>query len=240
MGLRASMGNRLGIKAMVLTIGMLAGCETAIPNPRGSRLLTGSEMDQITAGSVGAINRAEAHAHGFTSQATASTSTLVALSSGTIAGVHVVNAASSNYVSSQLSASAGNGQTATASGSNHVYAEGDNGVAQIDAAATAVSAGGGASHAQVSINFSGIRTSRADLAFGSVTAAACCAPFAEAQIELAGRAGGPFARELRSVSLSNTRGEMQMRTDIAVISSALPMIDPGQMSGLLTPLGSPK
>jgi hypothetical protein len=238
-GLRASMGNRLGIKAMVLTIGMLAGCETAIPNPRGSRLLTGSEMDQITAGSVGAINRAEAHAHGFTSQATASTSTLVASSSGTIAGP-VVNAISSNYVSSQLSASAGNGQTATASGSNHVYVEGDNGVAQIDAAATAVSAGGGASHAQVSINFSGIRTSRADLAFGSVTAAACCAPFAEAQIELTGRAGGPYARELRSVSLSNTRGEMQMRTDIAVISSALPMIDPGQMSGLLTPLGSPK
>ena len=131
-GLRASMGNRLGIKAMVLTIGMLAGCETAIPNPRGSRLLTGSEMDQITAGSVGAINRAEAHARGLTSQATASTSTLVASRSGTIVGVHLVNAASSNYVSSQLSASAGNGQTATASGSNHVYADGEYGVTQID------------------------------------------------------------------------------------------------------------
>jgi hypothetical protein len=234
------MGNRLGIKAMVLTMGMLAGCETAISNPRGSRLLTGSEMDQITAGSVGAINRAEAHARGFTSQATASTSMLVASSSGTIAGVHFVNAASSNYVSSQLSASAGNGQAATASGSNHVYVNGENGVAQIDAAATAVSAGGGASHAQVSIIFSGIRTSRADMAFGSVTAAACCAPSTEAQIEVTGRAGGPYARELGSVLLSNTRGQMQTRTDIAVISSALPMIDPGQMSGLLTPLGSPK
>jgi hypothetical protein len=232
------MGNRLG--AMVLTIGMIAGCETAIPNPRGNRLLTGSEMDQITAGSVGAISRAEAHAHGFTSQATASTSTLVASSSGMIAGVHFANAASSNYVSSQLSASAGNGQTATASDSNYVYADGENGVAQIDAAAAAVSAGGEASRAQVSINFSGIRTSRADLAFGSVTAAACCAPFAEAKIELTGGAGGPYARELRSVSLSNTRGQIQTRTDIAVISSALPMIDPGQMSGLLTPLGSAK
>jgi hypothetical protein len=236
------MGNRLGMKAMVLTIGMLAGCETAIPNLRGSRLLTGSEMDQITAGSVGAINSAEVHARGVTSQATASTSTLVASSSGTIAGVHFANPAGSNYVSSQLSASAGNdnGQTATANGSSHVYADGENGGAQINAAATALSAGGGASRAQVGINFSGISTSRADLAFGSVTATACCAPFAEAQIELTGGAGGPYARELTSESLSNTRGQMQMRTDIAVISSALPMIDPGQMSGLLTPLGSPK
>ena len=233
------MGNRLCIKAMVLTIGMLAGCETPIPNPRGSRLLTGSEMDQITAASVGAINRAEAHAHGFTSQATASTSTLVASSSGTIAGVHFANAAS-YYVSSQLSASAGNGQTATASGSSYVYTDGENDVVQINAAATAVSAGGGASHAQGGINFSGIHTSRAVLAFGSVTAAACCAPFAEAQMELTGGSGGPYTQELRSVSLSNTRGQMQMRTDIAVISSALPMINPGQMSGLLTPLGSPK
>jgi hypothetical protein len=239
-GLRASMGNRLGMKAMVLTIGMLAGCETAIPNPRGNRLLTGSEMDQITAGSVGAINKAEAHARGFTSQATASTSTLVASSSGTVAGVHFANAAGFNYVSSQLSASAAIGQTATASGSNHIYVDGENGVAQINAAAAAVSAGGSTSRAEVGINFSGIRTSRADLALGSVTAAACCAPFAKAQIELTGGAGGPYARELKSVSLSNTRGQIQMRTDIAVISSALPMIDPGQTSGLLTPLGSPK
>ena len=234
------MGNRLRIKAMVLTIGMLAGCDAVTPNLRESRLLTGSEMDQITAGSVGAISRAEAHARGLTSQATASTNTLVASSSGMVAGAHTVNAASLNYVSSQLSASAGNGQTVTASGSSYVYVDGENGVAQIDAAADAVSAGGGASRTQVRINFSGIRTSRADLAFGSVTAAACCAPFAEAQIELTGGAGGPYARELRSVSLSNTRGQIQTRTDIAVISSALPMIDPGQMSGLLTPLGSPK
>jgi hypothetical protein len=197
-------------------------------------------MDEITAGSVGGINGAEAHARGFTSQATASTRTLASSSNGTIAGVHLGDAASWNYVSSQLFASAGSGQTATASSANHVYADGENGRAQIDAAATAVSAGGGASHAQVGINFSGIRTSRADLAFGSVTAAACCAPFAEVQIELSGGAGGPYAREFRSVSLSNTWGQMQMRTDIAVISSALPMIDPGQMSGLLTPLGSPK
>ena len=117
------MGNRLRIKAMVLTIGMLAGCDAVTPNLRESRLLTGSEMDQITAGSVGAISRAEAHARGFTSQATASTNTLVVSSSGMVAGAHTVNAASWNYVSSQLSASAGNGQTVTASGSNYVYAD---------------------------------------------------------------------------------------------------------------------
>jgi hypothetical protein len=226
---------------MVLAIAMLAGCETtAILNSRGSRLLTGTEMDQITAGSAGAINGAEAHARGSASQATASTSALVASGNGTIAGVPFVNAASSNYVSSQVSASASNGQTATASGSSHVFADGENGVAQINSAATAISAGGGANHAQVGMNFSGISTSRADLVFGSVTATACCAPLAEAQIEVTGRAGGPYARELRGGPPSDTPGQTRSRIDILVVSSTLPIIDPGQMLGLLTPRGLPK
>jgi hypothetical protein len=130
-------------------------------------------MEQTTAGSAGSINEAEAHALGPVAQATAS--------------------AGSNYVSSRVSASAGNGQTAAASGSSQIFADGGNGVAQIDSTATAISAGSGASHAQVDMNFSGISTSRADLVFGSVAAATCCAPLAETQVGVTGKTGGAYA-----------------------------------------------
>lgn len=56
---------------------LLAGWETmAILESRGSRLLTGTEMDRITAGSAGSINEAEAHALSSVSHATASASAL--------------------------------------------------------------------------------------------------------------------------------------------------------------------
>ena len=97
-----------------------------------SRLLTGAEMDQITAGSAGAINGAEARALGSSSQVTASTSALVASRGSTIAGAPFQNAASSNSVSSQVTASASNGQIAEAGGSSHVFADGGNGGAQIE------------------------------------------------------------------------------------------------------------
>ena len=197
-------------------------------------------MDQITVGSAGAINGAEARALGSSSQATASTSALVASGSSTIAGAPFQNAASSNYVSSRITASASNGQTAEASGSSHVFADGGNGGAQIDSTATAIGAGGGTSHAQVGMHFSATSTARADLVFGSVTAIACCTPLAQARIEVIGRAGGPYSRELQGAPSSDTPGQIQSRVDIVVVSSALPIVDPGQMLSLLTPRVSPK
>jgi hypothetical protein len=197
-------------------------------------------MDQITVGSAGAISGAEAHALGSVSQATASTSALVASGSRTIAGAPFQNAASSNYVSSRVTASTSKGQTAEASGSSDVFAAGKNGGVQIASKATAIGAGGGTSHAQVDMHFSAITTNRADLVFGSVTAIACCAPLAEAQIEVTGRAGGPYSRELQGAPPSDTPGQTQRRVDIFVASSALPIVDPGRMLGLLTPRGSPQ
>lgn len=188
-------------------------------------------MDQITVGSAGAISGAEAHALGSVSQATASTSALVASGSRTIAGAPFQNAASSNYVSSQVTASASKGQTAEASGSSDVFADGKNGGVQIASKATAIGAGGGTSHAQVDMHFSAITTNRADLVFGSVTAIACCAPLAEAQVGVTGKTGGAYARELRGSPPSNTPGQMRSRIDIVVVSSALPVVDPGQMLG---------
>ena len=132
---------------------------------------------------------------------------------------------------SRVSASPGNGQTAAASGSSQIFGDGGNGVSQIDSTATAIAAGSGASHAQVDMNFSGISTSRADLVFGSVAATACCAPLAEAQVGVTGKTGGAYARELRGSPPSNTPGQMRSRIDIVVVSSALPVVDPGQMLG---------
>jgi hypothetical protein len=101
--------------------------------------------------------------------------------SRTIAGAPFQNAASSNYVSFQVTASASKGQTAEASGSSDVFADGKNGGTQIASKATAIGTGGGTSHAQVDMHFYGITTNRADLVVGSVAAIACCAPLAEAK-----------------------------------------------------------
>jgi hypothetical protein len=197
-------------------------------------------MDQVTVGSAAAINGAEAHALGSLSQATASTSVLVSSDSSTIAGAAFRTPARSNYVSSQVTASASNGQTVEANGSSHVFSDGGNGGAQIDSTATAIGAGGGTSHAQVGMHFYATSTSRADLVFGSVTAIACCAPLAQTQVELTGRAGGPYSRTFLRASPSDTSGQIQSRVDILVASSVLPIVDPGQMLGLLTTHGSPK
>jgi hypothetical protein len=234
------MGNGLGWRAIVLAIPMVAGCEaTAVQSSGGYRPLTATEMDQITLGSVGAINEAEAHAFGSTSQAFASTSSLVSSGSSPIAGASFLNSVGSNHVNSQVNAAAGNSRSVEASGSSSVHVDSVNGGASIDATGTGAGGGDGTSHAQVSMQFYGISTNRVDLVFGSATAVACCTPLAEAQVKIASGAGGQYSRELRGASVSNTQGQVQSRVDIAVASSSLPIIDTGQMSGLLTPRGSP-
>jgi hypothetical protein len=233
------MGNRLGWTVIVLAIPMVAGCEaTAVQSSGGYRPLTATEMDQITLGSAGAINEAEAHAFGSTSQAFASTSSLVSSGSTPIAGASFLNSAGSNYVNSQVN-TAGNSRSVEARGSSSVHVDSANGGASIDAIGTGTAGGDGTSHGQVSMQFYGISTNRADLVFGSATAVACCAPLAEAQVKIASGAGGQYSSELRGAPVSDIPGQVQSRVDIAVASSALPIVDAGQMLGLLTPRGSP-
>jgi len=66
--------------------------------------------------------------------------------------------------------SAGNGDRARAGLSNYVSVGSANGGALIDAEASGI----GTSHTQVSTQFFGISTNRADIVFGSVTAISCC------------------------------------------------------------------
>jgi hypothetical protein len=234
------MGNRLGWRVIVLAIPMVSGCAaTAVHSSGEYRPLTATEMDQITLGSARAINDAEAHAFGSGSQVFASTSTMVSSGSSTLADASFLNSAGSNFVNSQVNASAGNSQSVEASGSSHVHVDSANGGASIDARGTGSAWGGGTSRAEVSMQFYGVSTNRADLVFGSAAAVSCCAPFAEAQVKIASGAGGQYSRELRGAPVSDIPSQVQSRVDIAVASSALPIVDPGQMSGLLTPRGSP-
>ena len=203
-----------------------------------ARLLTPAEMDRVTVGAVSAVaeNQVEAQALGArAAQTTASASTL-ASSTGRVAGAPFAYF-SSNYSSSQATASAIGGQLAESSGSSHISVAA-NGGAQIDAAGTAIAAGGERSQAQVSLQFYGLSIGHVDLAFGTATAAACCAPLLAAQVTAKGAAGGPYSQKVQAFPLSAIRGQVQSRADIAVTSSSLPLANAGQIMSL-SPRGSP-
>lgn len=203
-----------------------------------ARLLTPAEMDQVTVGAVSAVaeNQVEAQALGAGAAQTTTSASTLASSTGPIAGAPFAYL-SSNYSSSRATASAIGGQLAETSGSSHISVAA-NGGAQIDAAGTAIAAGRERSQAQVSLQFYGLSIGHVDLAFGTATAAACCAPRLAAQVTANGRAGGPYSQEAQAFPLSTIPGQVQSRADIAVVSSSLPIVNAGQMMSL-SPRGSP-
>jgi hypothetical protein len=217
------MGDRSGWCAMVLAMIMVAGCGTVtVSNSGGARKLTGSEMDQVTAGGAVAVNQAAAHATGGAPQTAVSASTQTNSGSGPIAGAPLLN-----YATSQATASANNGDLVEARLSSRISVDGANGGAWIDAAATGTTTGNG--RARVSTQTYGVSTSRADLVFGSVSAVVCCGSVATAQVQADSGAGGPYSRELRGPAMSDIPGQVQRGVDVAVVSSALPILDPAQL-----------
>jgi hypothetical protein len=219
------MGDRSGWNAVVLAIAMVAGCETTTPqNSGGARILTGAEMDRVTAGSVVAVGGATAHALGAAPQTSVSAATQAYSGGSPIPGASFLN-----YATSQAAASASNGELVQAGLSSQISVDGTNGGARIDATATSTAAGNGMSRAQVSTQTYGVSTSRADLVFGSVSAVACCGSTATAHVNADSEAGGHYSRELSSAAISDIPGQVQRTVDIAVVSSALPILDPAQL-----------
>jgi hypothetical protein len=215
------MGDRSGWCAMVLAMIMVAGCETVtVSNSGGARKLTGSEMDAVTAGSAVAVNAAAARSLGSAPQ-----TAVLGIASAYSGNTPIVGAPFLNYATSEATASAGNGELARTSLTSQISVGGTNGGASIGAKA----AGTGTSHAQVTAQFYGISTNRSDLVFGSIATAACCGSAATAQVKADGKAGGPYTRELQAAPVSDTSGQVQRRVDIAVVSSALPILDPAQL-----------
>jgi hypothetical protein len=211
--------------ALVLAMAMLAGCETRAPNNSGgARTLTDDEMIRITAGAAVAVNQAAAHALGPASQTAVSATTQTNSDSNPSAGAALLN-----YAASQATASARSGDLAQAGLSSQILVDGGNGGAQIDTSATGAASGDGTNRALVRTQTYGISTSTADLVFGSVSAVACCGSTATAQVNAASEAGGQYSKELRSVVTSGTPEQVQRTIDIAVVSSALPILDPAQV-----------
>jgi hypothetical protein len=210
--------------ALVLAMAMLAGCGTTAPkNSGGARILTDAEMIRITAGEAVAVNQAAAHALGTAPQ------TAVSATTQTYSGNPSAGAPLLNYAASQATASARSGDLAQAGLSSQISVDGGNGGAQIDTGATGAASGDGTNRALVRTQTYGISTSTADLVFGSVSAVACCGSTATAQVNAASEAGGQYSRELRSVVTSDTPEQVQRTIDIAVVSSALPIVDPAQV-----------
>lgn len=226
-----SMDNRSGWKAMVLAAAMAAGCEhAASERAGGARLLTGIEMDRVTAGSAMAVSEVEARALGSAPQTTAFTSTVADSGGSPIAGAPFLN-----YANSQAAASASNGAFLQAGGSSEIRVDGGNGGVRTDIASTSSATGSDSSHAEVNIQFTGISMRHLDLVYGSVAAIACCNPFSRTQAKIDSAAGGPYMSQLQGAPVSDIPGQVQSRIDAAVASSTLPLLDAGQALTVTAP-----
>jgi len=218
MGTRADNSGR---GAIILLLTMVAGCEApTIQGSGGPRILTGLEMDQVTAGSAAAVNDTEALALGSAPHAS-----VLGTASAYYGSSPIVGAPFTDYANSQATAIASGGNFAQTGLSSEVSVASANGGASVDARAV----GAGTSQAQVNAQFYGLSTNRTDLVFGSVSAVACCGSNAAAGVEVDSRAGGPYTRELRAAPMSETPGQVGNRLDIAVVSSALPLLDAAQV-----------
>ena len=220
-----SMSNHLGWNALLLAFTLLSGCETVtVSNSDRARILTGSEMDQVSAGAAVAFSDAAAHALGPKAQTSVSANAQTNSSNSLIA-----EASLRNYAAAGASASASSSGRVQADVSSQISVNGASGGARINAAAVGTAGENKPSLAQASTQTYGISTSRTDLAFGSVSATACCGPAATAQVKADSAAGGPYSTELRSTAMSDIAGQVQSRVDVAVVSSRLPILDPAQL-----------
>jgi hypothetical protein len=235
------MPNRFRRKAITfLANSILAGCEaTAVHNSGGARGLTATEMDQTTVGSASAAIDVATLALPPAVQTTASASTLVVSGSNPVANPPFLAYPSSTFSTLQGAASATSGKFAETNGSSHISVSSATEGVRLDAAGTGAAAGGEASYAQLNMQFYGLNIGRTDLVFGTATANACCAPFLKAHVTASGGAAGPYSMELQGSPLSDMPGQAQSRVDIAIASSAVPIVDPGLVMGLRTARGSP-
>lgn len=187
-------------------------------------------MDRITAGVATATSDATALATGGAPR------TAVSATAQTNSGNSPIPGSSfRNYAATRATALASNGQRGQAGVSTQISVDGGSGGAWIDAAAAGTTAGGGTGSVQASTQAYGISTGRTDLAFGSVSASACCGSTATVQVKADSGAGGSYSQEIRSTATSDVQGQAQRRTDIAVVSSALPILDPAQLSVTVGP-----
>jgi hypothetical protein len=201
--------------------------------------LTTPELDRITAGTATASVDIAANALPPAARTATSTETIAIAGSNPAATPPFLSMLSTNYSMSQGAGSAASGELAETTGSSRTAVASPNGGAAVDASGASIAAGGGMGQTQLSFQFQGFSTARADLVYGTAVATACCAPASTAQVTVDSQTGGPYSAKLESQPQSAQPGQVQSRVDIVVVSSALPIIDPGQAMVLVTPRGSP-
>jgi hypothetical protein len=220
---------------LVFTFPILAGCaQSAVPRGGDARVLAAAELELVTVGSAGATADVSARALPPAAQVAASIKTVAISGNAPIVAAPFLGNPTLNFASSELAVSATSGTLAEAAGTSHISISGSNGGAQVDVNAMGTAAGGTAGQAQLTMKFYGLSTTREDIVFGTAIATACCAPALEAEVTANGVAGGPHSAELQAHPRSDTAGEVQRQVDIAVVSSALPIINPGLAMVLLT------
>jgi hypothetical protein len=228
------MGTCWGCAAMIVATAVLSGCEGAgFQRSDGPRLLTETQMDRVSAGTATAVSSVEAFAVGAMPETSAATSTLVNPGAA-ITAQPFLQQSTLNYASAQGTASAANGLLTEANGSTQIGVDGGGRGVSIQAATVGMAAGSTSSQTQINMQFYGLSLGRVDLVFGTATAAACCAPTLEARATAEGSGGG-YLRDYKTSPITDSPGQVQSRVDISIISSALPILDAGQVSVLVGP-----
>ena len=92
---------------------------------------------------------------------------------------------------------------------------------------------GQAPQAQGTIKLYGASTNQTDIVFGSISGSACCGAASELEVKAQSKAGGPYKSEQRATRFGGALGQSET-LDVAVISSKLPILDPGRAITVLT------
>jgi hypothetical protein len=203
----------------VLAMVAVSGCGSGrIDHSVGVRTLTGSEMDQVRAGSAVSRNEVMGRALGNTSYATVIGDASAYSGSGPLVGLPTLS-----YASTQgMALAEGENVAQNLLSSGVLIAHGNREVA-LDG--VAISTG---TRARATTEIYAISTNPSDLAFGSVNAIGCCGGDAEAASQIFTRSTGLYSTELRSSPVFHSAGERDSRVDAAVVSSALPLLELGR------------
>jgi len=217
----SGVGIRLLWVALVLAVvTVAAGCQnTSSQGFRAPRTLASSDLKSITAGAAAvASNEIVAKALGSRSQATVAGAVSAASGSMLTLEVPILN-----YASADGNAYAQGNQEAWALLSERLSVHEANRRLEL----VGIGMSRGTVRAEATTQFYGVSTKTADIAFGSVRANACCGNAVEAQVNVYPEAVGSYTSELRDSRLVSAPGEKQSRTDLAVISSTIPLLQPG-------------
>jgi hypothetical protein len=199
---------------------VLTACNTPdVQRFRTPRILTSSDLQKITAGSSEARNEILSYAVGAAPEATASEKVSAFSGDTAIIGMPI-----SNYAETQGKGFARGSERAETLLSSRLSIDHLNREAELDG--IAVSAGN--SRAESTTQFYGVSTKTADIVFGSIRAIACCDVTAGTQVTVSSKLIGSYTTEVRNRPLVNKPGERQSRLDLAVVSSTLPLLPPGQ------------